>query len=401
MTEQRKHRYWSHDHKPSARARRQARRVRRDKEVNRLPEKFGQINWAVYTHRELWDMVKSADTGRMGGRAHDWQVLAGEVDRATGDVRELVQRLVVSWQGPSSVVAAESVSRLTEWAADASRRAYGVGTGLTAYTSAVEEAARRMPEPVHPDAEKWFREGYDVSTLDGPEGAYFLRQLLDDHRPSKEEQQAAKARAVDVMEAYERASREVHTGLPSFNEPAPAGAQVQADQVPPVRTPNIPDWDDPYTPGEHVPTDPDEPHTPAGGPRDTTSVAAVADSGSGPGGASGPGAGGGHGSGANFGPGAGVGARAGAGFGAGGGSGRAGGSGPLGPGGSSGVLGVAPGAMARGGVVGAAGGAGGFGMYPPVAPPNREEDREHRNRYDDGLDLLDDLPPAFPPVLGE
>ncbi|NUT98575.1 MAG: PPE domain-containing protein, partial [Saccharothrix sp.] len=165
MTEQRKHRYWSQDHQPSARARRKARRVRRDKEANRLPEKFGDINWAVYSHRELWDMVKSADTGRMGGRAHDWQALAGEVDRATGDVRQLVQRLVVSWHGPSSVAAAESASRLTEWAADASRRAYGVGTGLSAYTSAVEEAARRMPEPVHPDAEKWFREGYDVTTL--------------------------------------------------------------------------------------------------------------------------------------------------------------------------------------------------------------------------------------------
>ena len=47
------------------------------------------------------------------------------------------------------------------------------------------------------------------------------------------------------------------------------------------------------------------------------------------------------------------------------------------------------------------GGSFGPGMYPPMAPGNREEDGEHRNRYDNGLDLLDDLPPAFPPVLGE
>lgn len=75
----------------------------------------------------------------------------------------------------------------------------------------------------------------------------------------------------------------------------------------------------------------------------------------------------------------------------------------MGPGGSAGVIGGAPGVVARGGVVGpasAAGGAG-YGMYPPLAPANGEEDREHRNRYDGGLDLLDDLPPAFPPVLGE
>jgi hypothetical protein len=87
----------------------------------------------------------------------------------------------------------------------------------------------------------------------------------------------------------------------------------------------------------------------------------------------------------------------------GGGSGH-GGFGPVGPGGASGVLGAVPGgAGARGGVgpVVGAGGPQGFGMYPPMAPGNREEDGEHRNRYDAGLDLLDDLPPAFPPVLGE
>ncbi|WP_309114789.1 PPE domain-containing protein [Saccharothrix sp.] len=397
MTEQRKHRYWSDDHRPSARARRRARRVKRDKEANRLPENFGHINWAVYTHREMWDMVKSADTGRMGKRAHDWQSLAADVDRATGDVQQLVQRLVMSWHGPSSVVAAESASRLTEWAADASRRAYGVGTGMTAYTSAVEEAARRMPEPVHPDAEKWFREGYDVTTLDGPEGAYFLRQLLDDHRPDKEEQQAAKARAVDVMVAYEHASRGVYTELPTFDAAAPPGAQIHADQAP-VPAPGS---------GGVVPA--------PGRPQDTTTVAAVTGpSGYGPGG-SGPG---GYGPG-GYGPGGfGPGGAGPGGFGPGGGTGSGGavpgGFGPggvgtgrgagFGPGGSAGVLGAAgPGVVARGGVVGPAGAAGaaGYGMYPPVAPANQEEDREHRNRYDNGLDLLDDLPPAFPPVLGE
>ncbi|MDU0288092.1 hypothetical protein NUG22_02660, partial [Saccharothrix longispora] len=82
-----------------------------------------------------------------------------------------------------------------------------------------------------------------------------------------------------------------------------------------------------------------------------------------------------------------------------------GGAPAFGPGGSSGVLGAVPGgAAARGGVgpVAGAGGPQGFGMYPPTAPGGaREEDGEHRNRYDLGLDLLDDLPPAFPPVLGE
>ncbi|XVV01516.1 PPE domain-containing protein [Actinosynnema sp. CA-248983] len=393
MTEQRKHRYHSADHPPSGRERRRARRVKRGKEANRLLEKFGDINWAVYTHREMWDMVKSADLGRMGKRAHDWQSLAAEVDRATGDVQNLTQRLMMSWRGPSSVVAAESVSLLTEWAADACRRAYGVGAGMTAYTSAVEEASRKMPKPVHPDAEKWFRDGYDVGTLDGPEGAYFLRQLLDDHRPDKEEQQAAKARAVDVMVAYEHASRGVYTELPTFDAGPPPGAQIHADQAPAPRPGGVvptPGGVVP-APGGVVPAPGDD--VPAlGRPRDTTTVAAVTgQSGYGPGGFGPVGTGSG-------------GAVPGGGFGSGGvEGGRGAGFGPLGSGGSAGVLGAAPGVAARGGVVGPAGAAGaaGYGMYPPMAPANQEEDREHRNRYDNGLDLLDDLPPAFPPVLGE
>ncbi|MEV6628717.1 hypothetical protein AB0M71_48120, partial [Amycolatopsis sp. NPDC051114] len=53
---------------------------------------------------------------------------------------------------------------------------------------------------------------------------------------------------------------------------------------------------------------------------------------------------------------------------------------------------------------GPAGGRGagtGYGMYPPGQGARREEDTEHRDKYADGYDLLDDLPPAYPPVFGE
>jgi hypothetical protein len=29
-----------------------------------------------------------------------------------------------------------------------------------------------------------------------------------------------------------------------------------------------------------------------------------------------------------------------------------------------------------------------------------EDDKEHKNKYDEGLDLFDDLPPAYPSVFG-
>ncbi|MET1073441.1 MAG: PPE domain-containing protein, partial [Umezawaea sp.] len=207
----------------------------RQRKANREPENFGKINWRAYQHRQLWDMVKSADTGQMATRTYEWQRLAADVDQATADVHRIVQTLVLSWKGPSAVAGAGSASRLTEWAADASQRAYQVGTGLDTYTAAVDEAARAMPEPVHVDAEKWFREGYDVTALDGPEGAYMLDQLLDDHKPTKQEQQEAMDRAVRVMEQYESASHDVGTRLPTFDE-APVGTQLTPDQ----RLPTIP-----------------------------------------------------------------------------------------------------------------------------------------------------------------
>ncbi|MEU4806066.1 PPE domain-containing protein [Actinosynnema sp. NPDC023587] len=407
---ERRHRFHSDDHPPTRKQREAARKVSDRKKANRRPEKFGKINWDVYSHRELWDMVKSADLGRMGQRTHDWQVLARELGEATEDVQKLVGKLVESWHGPSSAVAAGSVSRLTQWATEASQRAYQVGGGLDGYTHAVDEAARRMPVPVHPDAERWFRDGYDVTTLSGPQGAYLVDQLLDDHLPSKKEQQAAKADAVRVMDAYEQASREEHDRLPLFDD-APAGTKVEPDHRPwtvgpertdPVRPvpPILPTHPQPQPqPQPHLQPDPEPgPHPGQQAdprPADTTGVAAAGGpAGFGipglPGGSAVPGgyAAGSPGGHSGFGPGSG-------GYGT--------GFGPVGPGGSSGVIGAVPGgAAARGGVVPVtAGGQGGYGVVPPVAPGNREEDGEHRNRYDTGLDLLDDLPPAFPPVLGE
>ncbi len=402
---ERKGGYWSDFHDYSPATRRRNRKRLKQRQANRKPENFGKINWRAYTHRQLWDMVKSADAAQMATRTHEWKRLAEDIDRVTADARKIVQGLALSWRGPSAVAASESVTRLTKWAADASQRAFQVGGGLDGYTSAVVEAAQAIPEPVHPDAERWFREGYDVTALDGPQGAYMLKQLLDDHMPSKLEQREAMDRAVRVMEQYEEASHGIGRQLPVFDD---APLVVHRDQgrytpvVPlpgegPLPTPPPHEGPRPAQPGDRPP------HEVGVRPDGTTTVASVgapAAGGPGQGGYAGPGgygAASGFGQGGPFGPGAGVGT--------GGGSGAGhGGFGPVGPGGASGVLGAVPGgAAARGGVGPAvgAGGPNGFGMYPPMAPANREEDAEHRNRYDNGLDLLDDLPPAFPPVLGE
>ncbi|MGA6164656.1 PPE domain-containing protein [Amycolatopsis magusensis] len=392
--EHRKKRYRSEGREPTARQRARDRKVRRRRQRNwRQDDVFAPVNWQVYEHRQLWDMIKSAEPGSLGEVAHDWGRVAKNVDQATEDIRRTVQKLMYSWRGPSAAKAAESVSALTTWAARVSGQAHQVGGGLDAYTSAIVEAQHKMPEPVHYHAERWFRHGYDVKALDGPQGLYMMDLLLDDHLPTKKEATEAKAEAVRVMKQYESASKGVHSGLPQPFDAAPAVAVPDAEPAPPaVAAPE--ESPSPSAPAPVVPAVPED------GPLDTSTHAAGLVPGGGSTTVPGPVSGG---------PGVGgptVGVVPGA--------GAAGGvaAGMPGPGVGGGVAGI-PGGPRGGGVAGtgpglagggARGGGGGLGsaFYPPQGQgAGREEDKEHRVRWADGLDLMDDLPPAYPSVLGE
>jgi len=385
----RKRRYHSDDHAPTDKETRREKLVARRRRANTTDEAFGKINWAAYRHDQMWDMIKSAEPPKLGEQAYRWGQLAEGVDTTTSDVRTVVQRLLLSWKGPSAVKAAESVSALTKWGADAGINARKVGDGLDAYTSAIGEAQRTMPEPVHYYAERWFREGYDVKALDGPNGAYMMDDLLDDHLPKKAEADKAKNEAIRVMEQYEAASKTVHTTLPPVFGQAPAVTSGGTDNpVPglPTTTPPTPGRNpDPAKPGPVPNGTGVQPvvnfDRPGNEPGDTTTASAVPGVGSGGGSFSGAGAMG------SF--------------------GGAGSPGLIGGGLDEGNrFGWAPGGAAAAGSAAAgtgaaARGAGGFGMYPPGSGGRREEDTEHRDRYADGYDLMDDLPPAYPPVFGE
>lgn len=397
--------FHSTNHAPTARQRARTRRVRREKAVNDREATFGRINWDSYEHRELWDMVQSAVPAKLGQHAAWWKEVAAGVSSATEEVSALVRKLRESWQGPSADQAAESVDRLTGWATTVGENARSVGAGLDTYTSVVAEARQRMPEPVHYWAERWFRQGYAVKRLDGPEGTYMLDQLLDDKLPTKKEADDAKAAAVRVMEQYESASHDVRHRLPPEFDTAPpvtAGAG-SAPRPPVVRTPAPPVHRDPTPPPVHRdparPSYEGSPDEPGAGPDDATSTASALPptfTGAGiPGaldgviGAAGPGA---TSSGSGYGPGF-------------GGLPVAGtpGAGTLGEGGRAGAgrFGAGTSSFGPAGTSGR-GPAGGYGMYPPGQGTRREEeDTEHRDKYAKGYDLLDDLPPAYPPVFGE
>ena len=406
------HRTFGEKHPPGHDANVKKAEHRAEKNQNRLPEHFGKANWDVYQHYELYNMIMKADPQQMYGRAERWKTLSGAIEDTTSEVQGIMEQVMGVWQGAAAVNAGASTTRLMQWAGEASHTAGQVAANMSTYTDAVERAQRHMPPPAFATAEQRFRDGYTVMTTNGPADAVMLKQLTTDAIVSHEQARARKAEAVAVMEVYESDSRNVHDQMPRFTGP---DTEIKPQ----------PEW----TPTQQPPgegggggggTGPGSPGVPGPGTgvgaspsgNSSTSAAGFTDPfgpssfgpGNGSGGATsfgGPGSLNGSGGADAF--------RTGSGFGAGfpGGAGAAGGAaglaaemgaGGLAGRGPGGVIG-GPGGLA-GGAGGARGGAGAFGGMPLGHGANGEEDGEHTNKYDEGLDLFDDLPPAYPPVFG-
>ncbi|GAA3533010.1 hypothetical protein GCM10022222_15480 [Amycolatopsis ultiminotia] len=370
----RKHETYRQEHPLSAAQRRRVNRTRKIQRKNEQTKSFGKINWSAYNHRQLYDMIMTADPAAMGSDAHSWAQLALNVDASTAAVHKTVQKLLLSWRGGAAGGAAQSASKLTTWGAGASETMRKVGDDLDHYTNAVTTARNKMPEPVFYSAENQFRDGYDVNAASGPSGAVMVDQLLDDHLPAKKKATQAKTEAVRVMEHYESTSKGVHDRLPHFTD-APMATRS----------------DDAGSGGSGGGAGSGS----GGGSGDDSTTTSSSDP-SGSGGM--PGLGG---------PGSGAGAPgsigAGGAGGAGSGLGSGAGSGAL-PGGALGSQGG--GAPAVGAAQSAAGARSGLngGFFPPMGGAQRGGNAgEHQNRYAKGgaFDFLEDMPAAYPPVLGE
>ena len=386
----RRNQTWREANGLSKRARKRRAATKKEHKRNREPGRFGKVNWESYQHDQLYDMIHRANLNAMGNRATQWSALAANIESTTVRVQQVMERVMGAWHGQAAVSSAASSSRLMQWAGTASQTASRIAAGMASYAEAVERAQSRMPEPGFASAERNFRNGYTVVGTGGPSTAVLLKELLSDGMVSHEEARARKAEAVAVMEAYEGQSKDVHDTMPHFTDRG-AGIQPGVDDGP--RTP----WQDTPAPGPNSQTGPG---TPPPGTGTTlpgnagTSASSFADpalagrgtTGGLPGGA--------------------------------GGSAGLGGLGSLGSGGSDvirnspgfsgagGLAGVGPvpgrGAAGAGGLFGArgAGGAGAFGGMPMGHGAQGDDDKEHRNKYDQGMDFLDDLPPAYPPVFG-
>jgi len=374
---------WREVHGWSERAKKRRSDLRKKRKRNRRPGRFGKVNWDAYQHDQLFDMIMRANVGEMASRAGQWSALAGKIEATTGDVQRVMERVMGAWRGQAAVSSAESSSRLMAWAGTASQTASKIAEGMSSYTDAVGRAQSHMPDPAFATAERNFRDGYTVTGTGGPSTAILLKQLLSDGMVSHEQARARKAEAVQVMEAYEAQSKDVHDTMPHFSDATPTTNQGVETWSPSPAPPSDP------APGPTPPPHHATSGTVGGSATTAASAATPALTAGGPsaGGPGGTGYGGGLGS-----------------LGSGGSDIVRNAPGYGGPGGLAGV-GPAPGRgpAGAGGVLNSArgvGGPGAFGGMPVGHGARGEEDKEHRNKYDEGMDFLDDLPPAYPSVFG-
>jgi PPE family protein len=397
----RRNQTWREAHDWSPRAKKKRDRTTRARERNREPGRFGKVNWDAYQHDQLYDMIMKANLGDMSTRAGQWSALAGKIESTTGQVERVMSRVMGAWRGEAAVRSAGSNNNLMRWAGEASQTANTVAASMVTYTNTVERAQNHMPDPAFADAERNFRNGYTVTGTGGPSTAVLLNQLVSDGMVSHEAARSRKAEAVQVMETYESQSKDVHDSMPHFSDAAKTTNDQPTWTPGPDQTVERPGTPPPPPPGRTP--DPTAGPTPgqAPGPDGTTSAAGFVDpllstTAGGPGGG-----GSGGGGGAGFGGGLGSLGSGGSdivrntpGLGAPGGPGGMSGVGPMGGRGPLGAGGVLGGGGARGGAPG------GFGGMPMGQGAQGDEDKEHKVKYVEGMDFLDDMPPAYPPVFG-
>ncbi|HEX5117871.1 MAG TPA: PPE domain-containing protein [Pseudonocardiaceae bacterium] len=334
---------------------------------------LGKVAWENYTHQNLWDMILPADPKEIMHRADQLNTLAADMDSAVEGVRDAMQKLMSAWSGNAADTANQAVTPALDWATQAATTASEIAHRLGAYADAIDKARADMPLPA------------DFRQMDAhAAGAAPM--------PTGETGTAAgKQQAVHVMRRYEHASAQAYHGLPTFQHPPTVGhlpAPGPAPEPPATVTPTPP------LP-QPVPLPLPQPPTSHDGPLpDVGSASTSLSSFTGPVGPAGviggPGSGGlaaGLPGGSPVGPFGGVPAGA-----------AVPGTAPVS---GAGVLAAGPARLGPAGAMAEAAEEPGWGGFAPMGQGGRgDRDGEHRDKFAGRPDLVGDLPPAFPPVLG-
>ncbi len=307
---------------------------------------LGHVPWSNYSHERLWHMVMSADPAALQQRAAHLDTLATRMGAAGKDAHRTLETLLATWSGGTADQVAAVVRPVLDWMATAATTGSEIAARLGRFAEAVNQAREDMPMP--------------VGTTATPEQAH-----------------ATKDKAVAVMHRYETASVQAYHGMPTFTPPPRVpGVHVPPPVSPPRPTPIVP----PVPPAQQpAPTTTQSSVTT---PSDFTGSTSGATGFGGPGGL----------------PGSAVGGLSGGGLAA----GVAGGASAALPGAVSGagMMAATEGELAA--MNAAQAEQGGWSGFAPMGAGGQRgaQDEEHRDRYAGRPDLIGELPPAFPPVLG-
>jgi PPE family len=300
---------------------------------------LGHVPWSNYSHERLWRMVMSADPAALQQRATHLDTLATRMGAAGRDAHRTLETLLATWSGGTADQVAAVVRPVLDWMATAATTGTEIAARLGRFAEAVNQAREDMPIP--------------VGTTATPEQAH-----------------ATKDKAVAVMNRYEAASVQAYHGMPTFTAPPRVpGVHVPPPVSPPQPTPIVP----PISPTQQpMPT-----LSAATTPSDFVGSTSGATGFGGPGGLAGSAVGG------------------------------------ISGGVAGGASAALPGAVSGAGMIAATEGElaamnaaqaeqGGWSGFAPMGAGGQRgaQDGEHRDRYAGRPDLIGELPPAFPPVLG-
>lgn len=338
-------------------------------------------DWEKYNHQYLWLMVMRADPQGLMNRAYDLSGHAATMNRTVEDIQSRLQSLFSSWGGEAAQTAADKINPVLEWAYDSATKASDVANRLGEYARAINTARITMPPPTDNGQVDAVHSGGSAEIGDPTMNYFELKAIVNRQTATPTQAEASKDKAIQVVRVYEKASHTASKNMPTFTRPPGIGP-----------FPPMPPSPEPQHRPDFPVTHPGSSSQPSAARQ---SVGATTLS-------------------SYVGPPSGTGA-----FGAPGGSGILGGLGSTG--GMPGAIGSGPGMSPVSGVgllpnnpvaeegqldplvaeqAAAAEEAGWPGCMPMGAGGRSNRDGEHRDRFSPHPDLIGELPPTYPPVLG-
>ena len=173
--------------------------------VSDLLKRILQQNWPYYTHRQLYDMVRTEAAGAsvLSDADRAWTEFTELMADSRRRIDELLRDAGASWEGVAADSMQAGVTPLAQWADDAGVAGQASGGGLRQVGESFSYTANAMPEPVRVAVTARY--------------ANVFSGQIDQDRQDRLAQEA-KQRAVELMQRY---STNAHSAVTSLGEFVP------------------------------------------------------------------------------------------------------------------------------------------------------------------------------------